>query len=98
MALSEDQRIDCSNLSEEVLGTSDLIRTGFCRDVRITGCVLSQDREAWLLGHTWENSQDWSVAQKPFVCLQCVMALPGTSGDGERTIGRISTRRLVLEF
>lgn len=55
MALSEDRRIDCSNLSEEVLGTSDLIRTGFCRDMRITGCVLSQDRETWLLGHTWEN-------------------------------------------
>lgn len=55
MALSEDWRIDCSNLREEVSGTSDLIRTGFCGDVRITGCVLSQDREAWLLGHTWEN-------------------------------------------
>lgn len=53
MALSEDQRIDCSNLREEVSGTSDLIRTGFCGDVRITGCVLSQDREAWLLGHMW---------------------------------------------
>lgn len=26
------------------------------------------------------------------------MALPGTSGDGERATGQISTRRLVLEF